>query len=297
MFYAYIRTCVFGLKRVGRLRRVDTKIDPHLDRADIPNAVRTALLRLRFDAKTIGFRFSKKSAVCARYFRADLGKRMPNVGGTQRYFDNACIDAQIATNVGQVFSDNCVSLRVESPVSNCFDDLETPCFERFMPVTVACESCGAKFAVPDLGPERIVICPVCKENCATANSSLDGKSKVPYAKPFVPPPAIASAPMWQPVEQGMLRGKDLVEVPDDPQVERPSRRVVWSQHDGRNDEPMFKCPYCGFDGMPYVRSKVSGSGWVVFVLLLLFVCPFLCWIGLLIKDDYRVCSCCGMKLG
>jgi hypothetical protein len=45
-----------------------------------------------------------------------------------------------------------------------------------------------------------------------------------------------------------------------------------------------------------VRRRISTAGWVVFVALLLFCFP-LSIIGLFIKEDYRVCSSCGIKLG
>ena len=62
------------------------------------------------------------------------------------------------------------------------------------------------------------------------------------------------------------------------------------------NRPMFHCPYCHTTSLPRIERKVSTAGWVVFTLLLLFTIIF-CWIGLFIKEDYRVCSQCGMKLG
>lgn len=60
--------------------------------------------------------------------------------------------------------------------------------------------------------------------------------------------------------------------------------------------PVFRCPFCQSPYPPFVVQKVSGAGWVVFVLLILLCVP-LCWIGLLIKEDHRVCSSCRMVLG
>jgi LITAF-like zinc ribbon domain len=62
------------------------------------------------------------------------------------------------------------------------------------------------------------------------------------------------------------------------------------------NRPMFHCPYCHTTVLPRIERKVSTAGWVVFTLLLLCTIIF-CWIGLFIKEDYRVCSQCGMKLG
>jgi hypothetical protein len=74
------------------------------------------------------------------------------------------------------------------------------------------------------------------------------------------------------------------------------------QRDSRHDEPRsesrvgFRCPFCQSRDLPVEQSKISTAGWITFVLFLLFFCP-LCWIGLLMKESYRVCGSCGMKLG
>lgn len=60
----------------------------------------------------------------------------------------------------------------------------------------------------------------------------------------------------------------------------------------------FICPYCHTAAPPFTASKISTGGWVVFVFLTLTCFGiFLAWIGLLIKDYYKVCSQCGIKLG
>ena len=66
----------------------------------------------------------------------------------------------------------------------------------------------------------------------------------------------------------------------------------------QQNRPLFQCPLCHTNVPPRVGRKISTTGWVVFVLLTCFLItiPF-CWIGLLIKEDYRVCSMCGMKFG
>ncbi len=58
----------------------------------------------------------------------------------------------------------------------------------------------------------------------------------------------------------------------------------------------FRCPFCGSDEFPLRRSQISVGGWIVFAVMIL-VCFPLFWIGLLIKEEYRVCAECGMKLG
>ena len=58
----------------------------------------------------------------------------------------------------------------------------------------------------------------------------------------------------------------------------------------------FRCPFCQSTHPPQVKSKISTAGWVMFVVLLIACFP-LCVVALFIKEDYRVCSSCGTKLG
>jgi predicted RNA-binding Zn-ribbon protein involved in translation (DUF1610 family) len=69
--------------------------------------------------------------------------------------------------------------------------------------------------------------------------------------------------------------------------------------DRREERTGFRCPYCGSRSPPILKNKVSPGGWVLFVVCLLFVITILfCWVPLLfMKEDYRVCSSCGIKLG
>lgn len=56
------------------------------------------------------------------------------------------------------------------------------------------------------------------------------------------------------------------------------------------------CPHCHSPYPPVLMQKISSAGWIVFVIMLVMCVP-LCWIGLLIKEDYRVCATCGLYLG
>jgi hypothetical protein len=56
------------------------------------------------------------------------------------------------------------------------------------------------------------------------------------------------------------------------------------------------CPYCGTHAPTYTASRVSESGWIMFVVLMFFCFP-LFWIGLLMRENYRVCSNCAGHLG
>jgi hypothetical protein len=58
----------------------------------------------------------------------------------------------------------------------------------------------------------------------------------------------------------------------------------------------YRCPFCQSPNPPFIAQKVSVGGWITFVVMLLFCFP-LCWIGILMKENYRICSTCGMTFG
>ena len=60
----------------------------------------------------------------------------------------------------------------------------------------------------------------------------------------------------------------------------------------------FRCPHCMSQYIPRIERRISTAGWIIFAVLLATVAFFwLCWIGLLIKEDVRVCSVCKCKVG
>ena len=58
----------------------------------------------------------------------------------------------------------------------------------------------------------------------------------------------------------------------------------------------YHCPRCGSHYLPVVERRVSTAGWIVFSVFLIFTLFFF-WIGLLIKEDVRVCPACRAKVG
>lgn len=67
------------------------------------------------------------------------------------------------------------------------------------------------------------------------------------------------------------------------------------QHGLYADNANYRCPHCGTQNPPTVQRKISTAGWIVFAALLIFFFP-LFWIGLLIKDNVRVCSVCRYQI-
>lgn len=79
------------------------------------------------------------------------------------------------------------------------------------------------------------------------------------------------------------------------QVQKQQQQFVYAPPGG-GFGAVLQCPYCHNVGPARIESKVSTGGWVVLVILLLVFFP-LFWIGLLIREEYYVCSYCGIKLG
>jgi hypothetical protein len=126
-----------------------------------------------------------------------------------------------------------------------------------------CDACGLVNSVE--APQ----CP----RCGASVFSIGGPA--PMAPPQSYPPALASYP---PPQSYPL-------APAPPVGPSPTAQLG-----------MVRCPVCGSVGPPYYKSKVSTAGWIVFVLLLVLFCWPLCWIGLLMKENYAVCSTCWIKL-
>jgi lipopolysaccharide-induced tumor necrosis factor-alpha factor len=61
----------------------------------------------------------------------------------------------------------------------------------------------------------------------------------------------------------------------------------------------FRCPFCGFQGPPSMKKKISATGWILFVVLLLMCIP-LCWLPFVVdgcKEEERRCLGCGSRVG
>ncbi len=53
----------------------------------------------------------------------------------------------------------------------------------------------------------------------------------------------------------------------------------------------YRCPHCQSTAPPVVAKRIGTAGWIVFFTLLIACFP-LCFIGLFIKEEYRMCSWC-----
>ena len=144
---------------------------------------------------------------------------------------------------------------------------------------VACPHCGGQIANDPRLAGRQVSCPHCKR---------------PLMMPAAPRPpspvqAIPALPVDSPAGGGSLNFLDSISQPE---------AAGFSQApQGRGFG--IRCPFCGHEGRPSIKKKLSGSGWVLFCILLLFCLP-LCWLPFVIdgcKDEERKCRSCGCKIG
>jgi DNA-directed RNA polymerase subunit RPC12/RpoP len=127
-----------------------------------------------------------------------------------------------------------------------------------MPITFQCPSCDKAFTAPDEAAGQ-------RHNCPSCNHTLT----VPSAAPSPLKPA-EPADDW-----------------DEEDAPRERKRYKSGS---------FKCPYCGSTYPPRVINQMSQAGLIVLIVLI-FVCLPLFWIGLLMKEDIRICSDCGIKIG
>lgn len=84
--------------------------------------------------------------------------------------------------------------------------------------------------------------------------------------------------------------------PPIPQMPMPMphpQPLVQQQH--HNLAYNFHCPRCATTMMPRFDRKISTGGWITFAALLIFFFP-LFWVGLLIKENVRVCSICNLQI-
>lgn len=72
---------------------------------------------------------------------------------------------------------------------------------------------------------------------------------------------------------------------------RPQPLVPYQQY---NLSYGYRCPRCASQLLPRIERKISSAGWVTFAVLIVAFFP-LFWIGLLIKEDVRICPVCNLK--
>jgi hypothetical protein len=130
---------------------------------------------------------------------------------------------------------------------------------------IFCHNCGQ----PNADIARI-----CRY-CGTPLSSHGGQSAPRPAVDYAPPPQtdFTGMPLWA----------------SDAPPPAPVQPLPRPQ--GIGAPAHFRCPHCQSTAPPVVARRIGTAGWVVFFALLIFCFP-LCFIGLFIKEEYRMCSWC-----
>jgi ssDNA-binding Zn-finger/Zn-ribbon topoisomerase 1 len=168
-----------------------------------------------------------------------------------------------------------------------------------------CPKCESQFIIPPAGggvgggsgppptpsqkpqPVEIRPCPTCQSRLSVLPADVDGDVICPGCEAtFRAMRADAGRD-----DRGASPG-----LPDD----RPRRKLRrWD--DGAGDCPRspggsgYRCPSCRSTARPLEREEISTAGWVVFAVMITFCFP-LFFIGLLMKERYRVCGDCGRRL-
>ena len=142
-----------------------------------------------------------------------------------------------------------------------------------------------------------VTCPQCEKSLQVSEEHSGKLAKCPGCGNTIQIPALQQSTQEPNNAMSSPTHPQDAFIPDAPPVTPVGSYPQPAQYASQpNSNVGFHCPYCNSSMPPMVQSQISSAGWAVFVILLLFCLP-LFWIGLLIKEEYRVCSSCGMKLG
>ena len=132
---------------------------------------------------------------------------------------------------------------------------------------IFCHNCGQ----PNADITRI---------CRYCGTPLSASSQAASRPPaYAPPPQsdYTSMPLW---------ATDAPPAPVQPLMQ--SQPTPFMQP---NAPAHYRCPHCHATAPPVVAKRIGTAGWVVFFAFLIACFP-LCFIGLFIKEEYRMCSWC-----
>ena len=138
-----------------------------------------------------------------------------------------------------------------------------------------------------------IACPKCSHRFTLVGESTDGAK--PAGTAAESNPAVEDTAHWNssPKETNSTAVQTPYAAPAPSAANIPSSQSIPPIYQGTS--PGFSCPYCQSRQPPITKSEVSTVGWIVGVILLLTTC-FFCWIGLLIRDKFSVCSSCKSRL-
>lgn len=152
------------------------------------------------------------------------------------------------------------------------------CGQTNSPASNFCRSCGVRFAAPPV-PQY--------DNNNNYGNSYENSPPRPYA--------------WktdeyqtqnEPRKAKTINQVQPLATPFTPPVNPNAQTLVYQRPTGVMHN--YHCPRCGANALPVIERRVSTAGWIVFALLLIFTWIFF-WIGLLLKEEVRVCPVCRAK--
>ena len=192
-----------------------------------------------------------------------------------------------------------MSKKVRFSCPRCLTVLQTD--EDRIGCQIACPHCAFRFQLNPPNSPNSPNAPnppsssdVLEPTSAAATTGSSPTSEPPRVEESTIPPKSYSVtePPRQIAQSPAMLGQSNLEYVD-PVADGRSASFV--NIGGANHGPP-PCPNCNSRAPALIKSEVSTTGWIVFAILL-FTTVFLCWIGVLIRDKYRVCSYCKIRLG
>jgi DNA-directed RNA polymerase subunit M/transcription elongation factor TFIIS len=152
-------------------------------------------------------------------------------------------------------------------------------------ISFICRTCGRSLRAKDKYAGRIVECGSCGLRQIVPEDVTEQNDQ---NQPTIPPSNF----------QDKITEKAIPYAEPVATYQAPNVIIQMPKDDspGQKRRKGFECPYCHTDESPIVDSQISTAGWVIFVVLLIACFP-LCIIGLFVKESYRRCSACGIRLG
>ncbi len=148
------------------------------------------------------------------------------------------------------------------------------------------------------------------QNCGNQNSAESNFCRFCGTKFLVPQPAPDNLYDYSPPRPYVWKTDEYQTQSEARKVQTPNRVEPLNSSFGagnqHNAQPLayrqpqqfaqaYRCPHCMSQFLPRTERRISTAGWIVFAVLLVFFFP-LFWIGLLMKEDVRVCPACNTKL-
>lgn len=155
-----------------------------------------------------------------------------------------------------------------------------------------CPNCGQSNA------QMSNFCRFCGTNFSLAQNAKPNASAGNFD--FAPPrPYVWKTDEFQVSEAQARKNKPINRVqplppPPNAFATMPPQSLAYQQP--QNMAYGYRCPMCATQLLPKITRRISTAGWIVFAVLMVTFFP-LFWIGLLIKEDVRICSVCNAQIG